>query len=157
MYDQMFLSSVPQWHYCWQAPLSLLILCILHKHLWARRMLNLNCTWQESNSIEKCSEKLQMHCIFSGPASPMTIIITQHLISVAMLKPDGLVRCHGDKFQTDSRQSKGFRTDESVLVLKAEPGLSRAVRFRLYWQIVLLLLLIILFLRFVRTFILCLL
>lgn len=52
VYYYVFPLSVPQCHHCWHSPLSLLSLYILHKHLQARRMLNLNCSWQESKSNE---------------------------------------------------------------------------------------------------------
>lgn len=48
----------------------------------------------------------QMLCIFPGHTSPLTVVITQHSISVDMLQPDRPVCCYGDWFQTDSRQLK---------------------------------------------------
>lgn len=78
IYSYMVPSSLPQCHHLWH------LFTADPPHFARNRPL------QESDPVFA-----NVLCIFSGLSRPMTMIITHHLISATMLKPDGLVRCHG--------------------------------------------------------------
>lgn len=133
IYYYVFPLAVPQLEYCWHSPLSLLILCILHQHLRVRRMLNLNCSWQESKAIEN---PCKCNVYFQVLLSPTTIIITHHFISAAM--PCQTVWAVA--METNFKQAAGSRrvlNKMSLLLLKDRPELSRAVRVSLSQRIIL--------------------
>lgn len=56
----LFGPNIYSFYQCWHSPLSLLDLYMLHKQLRVRRkrMLNLNCSWQERNPLRILSNVL---------------------------------------------------------------------------------------------------
>lgn len=73
------------------------------------------------------------HIASSGLTGPVMIIITHLLISPTVLKPDSLVRCHGERFQAWS--IRDLDTQESVIAAGQDGRLSFSVQsFEIFYE-----------------------